>query len=191
MISGPPTDALHLNVLKMLKDSVDLNLAELELAVQSRPLSTVSWIARNLLELALWSEHCGTSKENAHVFMLDATRDAADMVNIPDGPLVLTSLKSVRQDLLDKAAADGFDIEQAYQRMNKIANSLGREDTYKYFNKLLSKFAHPTAIAIFSLGSDTEQRLRAKFYELGRNLGGSALVFLNQSATRIVENKTP
>jgi hypothetical protein len=189
MLSGPPTDALHLDVLKKLKDNVDLNLGELDLAFQSRPLGAVAWVARNLLELALWSEQCGKSKENANEFMLDATRDAADMVNIPDGPLVLTSLKPVRQDLLDKAAADGFDIEQAYQRVNEIAQSAGRADTYKYFNKLLSKFAHPTAIAVFSLGSDKEKGLRDKFYELGKNFGMSALAFLNEAASSIV-NKT-
>lgn len=142
------------------------------------------------MELALWSEYCGKSKEHAQEFLLDAMRDAADVVNIPDGALVLTSLKPVREDLLDKAAADGFDIEQAYQRVSEIAKSAGRTDSYKYINKLLSKFAHPTAIAVFSLGSDIENGLRNQFHELGKDSGLSALAFLNDAHNRIVEKSS-
>jgi hypothetical protein len=187
MISGPPTLEDQLSVLKQVKEAVDLNRSELELAFNERPFGTVAWLARNLLELAILSEHCAASKENAKEFLLDSARDACDAVNIPDSPLLLNSLQPVRQELLDKAASDGFDIEQGYARISSLARQLGRGDTFKDMNKMFSKYAHPTALAIFSSGSEAEVVLRQKFYELGCNLATSALTILNSAGPRIWE----
>jgi hypothetical protein len=44
-------------------------------------------------------------------------------------------------------------------------------------NKTLSKFAHPTALAVFSLGSDTEVLLREKFRSVGLFFASAGLMF--------------
>lgn len=108
----PPTVEEQISVLQRIKEFVDLNRAELELAYSQRRLAAVAWLARNLLELAIWSEHCSLSKENAREFLLDAARDALDALNIPDGPWLRNSLKTARQHLLDNATADGFDMNR-------------------------------------------------------------------------------
>jgi hypothetical protein len=44
-------------------------------------------------------------------------------------------------------------------------------------NKTLSKFAHPTAFAVFSLGSDTEVLLKEKFRSVGLFFASAGLMF--------------
>jgi hypothetical protein len=185
VLSGPATLEEQLSVLKQIKEAVVLNLSELRLAHSGRPLGTVAWLARNLLELAIWSEHCAASKENAKEFLLDSARDAADSLDIPDGPWLHKSLGPTRKRLLDNASADGFDIEQEYARVSSVAKKLGRGDVFKYLNKMFSKYAHPTALAIFSAGGSAQELLRQKFHELGINLADSALHFLDESGRRV------
>ena len=135
MLSGPPTLDEHLSILKQIKAFVDLNRSELQFAYSQRPLGAVAWLARNLLEIAIWSEHCAASKENAKEFLLDSARDACDALKIPDGPWLHSSLEPTRQRLLDHAAADGFNIEQDYARVLSIAKNLGRGDVFRHLNK--------------------------------------------------------
>ena len=99
VLSDPATLEDQLGILKQIKDFVDLNRSELQSAYLQRPLGSVAWLARNLLELAIWSEHCAASKENAKEFLLDSARDACDGLKIPDGPLLHGSLEPTRQRL--------------------------------------------------------------------------------------------
>jgi hypothetical protein len=178
VVSGQATAEQQLSILNQIKEAVDQNLSELRSAYTQRSLGTVAWLARNLLELAIWSEHCAASKENAKEFWLDSARDAFDALDIPDGPLLHSSLEPTRRLLLDNAAADGFDIEQEYARVSSVAKKLGRGEAFKHVNKTLSKYAHPTALAIFSPGGNAQEALRTKFYQLGINSADSALWFL-------------
>jgi hypothetical protein len=182
MLSGPSTSEGQLDVLARIKKVVDVNVAELQLAYADRTISVIAWTGRNLLELAIWSEHCAASKENAKEFLLDAARDGYDVLDIPGGPVVINSLKPARQDLLDKTIGDGFDIEQENTRVFNAAKKLGRGDVFRYCNKIFSKYAHPTALVIFS---DEEAALRKKMYELGTGFGQSALNILNDAGQRI------
>jgi len=184
VLSGPATLEEQLGILKPIKEAIDLNLSELRFAYSQGSLGMVAWLARNLLELAIWSEYCATSKENAKEFLLDTARDAHDAVDIPDGPWLKSSLEPTRQLLLSNASADGFDIEQEYARVSRIAKSLGRGDIFKHFNKTLSKYAHPTALAVFS-DRDTREALRETFYKMGINSADSGLRFLNEAGKRI------
>jgi hypothetical protein len=188
VLSAPPTLEEQLSVLRRIKDAIDLNLAELSSAYsQGSSLGMVAWLARNLLELAIWSEHCAASKENAKEFLLDAARDAHDALDVPEGPWLRSSLAPTRQLLLDNAAADGFDIEQDYAAVSRVAKKLGRGDLFRSFNKAFSKHAHPTALEIFSAGTEFRDALRKKFYESGSNLADTGLSFFNEGAKRIIE----
>jgi hypothetical protein len=176
---GPPTAQEQFDILNQMKDFVNLNLSELQLAHSRRSLGAVSWLARNLLELSIWSEYCAASKENAREFFLDSARDAHDALSVPDGPWLKRSLEPDHQQLAANAADDGFNIKQPYEKVRRIAEKLGRVDPFMHFNKWLSKYAHPTALAIFTDDSYAQDRLRETFYQLGLTLADGALRFLN------------
>ena len=125
-------------------------------------------------------------KENAKEFLLDSARDACDVLDIPEGPLLHGSLEPTRQRLLENAVADGFEIEQEYARVSSVAKKLGRGEVFKHLNKTFSKYAHPTALAIFSQGGSGQDAVRTKFYELGITLADSAIQFLNESGQKIL-----
>ena len=147
---------LQLEVLKKLRRAVDLNLRELQHAMSQRPLSSVAWIARNIVELTIWVEYCKSSPERAKRFYQDSERDSLDMLNIPseecsgDQPF---NFRAERARLLEKAKQDGdFENPEApYLQVSKAAKEVGWQDEFVYTNKLLSKFAHPTALAVMDL----------------------------------------
>jgi hypothetical protein len=168
----------HAQVLGKIRQSIVLNQQRLQYITVQTPVATTAWLARNLLELAIWAEYCRSSQERAQEFMLDGARDAYDALNIPQELLLPSSGHlRLRQELLDKSKEDGFDIEESYTKVSNAANVLGRGPLFKHMNKSLSKFAHPTAFAIFSLGSDTEVLLKEKFRSLGLFFASAGLMF--------------
>jgi hypothetical protein len=180
----------HAQVLGKIRQSIVLNQQRLQYITVQTPVATTAWLARNLLELAIWAEYCRSSQERAQEFMLDGARDAYDALNIPQELLLPSSGHlRLRQELLDKSKEDGFDIEESYTKVSNAANVLGRGPLFKHMNKSLSKFAHPTAFAIFSLGSDTEVLLKEKFRSLGLFFASAGLMFTD--LTGAVQNPFP
>ena len=174
---------MHPDVLIRIGQAVAQNMADLAKAHGSGSINAVAWHSRNLLELAMWSEHCAKNEENARQFVLDAARDACDALNIPDEIVFAASVKDTRQELIDKAQSDGFDIEEKYTAVSKVAKQLGHSDIFRTLNKLLSKFAHPTAMLILYNPTDSSLvSLRGKFFALGLHLGQKALTFLPKDA---------
>jgi hypothetical protein len=124
--------------------------------------SLLAWRARNILELSVWSTYFTKSKENARRLYEDAGRDALDIltafekwgrmtVQSPDWSAPLTSEK---QDLSQRAAAEGIEaLQGSYKRVADAAKECGIEflNHYSLSNKLLSKFAHPTAMQILGV----------------------------------------
>jgi hypothetical protein len=75
----------------------------------------------------------------------------------------------------------GFEtLDESYARVSKIAKDVGKGEVFKYLNKLLSKFAHPTALSIIYNGGETENRLRQKFYDVGMRLSEEILKLLTR-----------
>jgi len=168
-------------VLQKIRAAVILNRDRLEYSTANTPVSTTAWLTRNLLELVIWAEYCRSSDERAHEFMLDGARDAYDALNIPDKVLPNFPSQTVRAQLLEKAKADGFDIDEPYTWVSNAAKALGRGDIFKHLNKTFSKFAHPTAFAILSLGSEEEQLIKEKAVKMGMFLADAALMFTDLS----------
>jgi hypothetical protein len=188
MLAGLNEKQIQSDVLQRLKEAVDLNMYELKCALGARPIGTIAWNARNLLELAIWSEYSALSQANAKEFLLDAARDAADILDIPDGLLSHGSgLRTARQGLLDKAKEDGFDIEEDFTRVATAAKRLGRGVFFKHLNKIFSKFAHPTAIAVIQSNQDVAQLLSEKYHKLGMELGEFSLRLIAQWREREAE----
>jgi hypothetical protein len=176
-------------ILDKIRQSINLNQERLHHITNNTPVATAAWLARNLLELAIWAEYCRSDVEKAHQFLLDGARDAYDALNIPADLLTNSNHLELRQELLEKSKEDGFDIEESYTKVFNAAKELKRERLFKHFNKTLSKFAHPTAIAIFSLGGDTETLLRDKFQSAGLFFAKAGLMFTD--LTTEVQNPYP
>ena len=170
-------------ILKLLQSAVEDNLCGLDEAYKAGRLSTIAWSSRNLLELAMWSAHCSKSENNAKQFLLDAARDASDVLDVPDGVFSDTfSFKGVRDQFLETAKEDGFEtFDESFTRVAQVAKQLGQEVTFRHYNKLLSKFAHPTALSVVNSGRESTEMLKRKFYELGVKLGGMTLEALKRT----------
>jgi hypothetical protein len=127
--------------------------------------SLLAWRARNLLELSVWSRYFVTSKEHARRLYEDAGRDILDLVSAFEkwGQTTaqpadwLGPLASGKQDLSQRAAADGIEtLAGAYKHVSEAAKDCEMGDHFALSFKMLSKFAHPTAMQI--LGAPDEGR---------------------------------
>ena len=132
---------------------------------ESENASLLAWRARNLLELSVWSKYFVTSRENARRLYEDAGRDILDLVSAFEkwGRATAQStdwfdpLASGKQDLSQRATADGIEtLEGSYKRVTDAANECEMSDHFAVSFKMLSKFAHPTAMQI--LGAPDEER---------------------------------
>jgi hypothetical protein len=132
---------------------------------ESENASLLAWRARNLLELSVWATYFVTSKEHARRLYEDAGRDVLDLVGAFEkwGKVTaqssdwLAPLAAGKQDLSQRATADGIDtLEGSYKRVSDAAKDCGLSDHFAVSFKVLSKFAHPTAMQI--LGAPDEGR---------------------------------
>jgi hypothetical protein len=138
--------------------------------------SLIAWRARNLLELSVWAVYCGKSVRNAHRFFTDAGRDVLGLFDAFSKWFGLSGRKwsndgavdRAKEDLLGRAAARGIDsLGGAYKPVSEAAKEIGMGDPFAVFNKLLSKFAHPTAIQVLAGPDDKRTALQsdAFFYQ--------------------------
>ncbi len=159
-------------------------------------LPTVAWLTRNLLELAVWTSHCAKSEANSKQFVLDAARDAHDAMDVPLTDIFSNDLRRRSRDVgngasgcaFEHAQEDGFEtLGEKYTAVSMIARELGKGPEFQSFNKLLSKFAHPTALSVINSRSAVNDVLKEKFYQMGTNLGSNTLCpWLNQKITQMI-----
>jgi hypothetical protein len=139
--------------------------------------SLLAWRARNLLELSVWSAYFAMSRENARRLYEEAGRDAKNVLDVFEqwgqvaGQPVdwLSAIGDSKNDLSRRAASEGIEsLDGRYMRIEDAAGECGLRDMFKTMNKLLSKFAHPTAMQILGMADDEQQSLqRDTFYALG------------------------
>jgi Family of unknown function (DUF5677) len=139
--------------------------------------SVLAWRARNLLELSVWSAYFSKSRENARRLYEDAGRDAKDVLDKFErwgqaaGQPVdwLSAIADSKNDLSRRAAGEGIEsLDGRYMRVADAAGKCGLKDMFETMNKMLSKFAHPTAMQILGMADDDKQsRQRETFYALG------------------------
>jgi len=79
----PEDTTIRKFVMDRLKPAVETELHRLEQANADGDLSQVSWRARNLLEVMIWTLHCASSEEASKTFCEDAARDAVDAMKPP------------------------------------------------------------------------------------------------------------
>jgi hypothetical protein len=136
----------------------------------SRP-SVMAWRARNLLELSVWIEYCLKSRENARRFYDDKMRDAFEWVSVMHSLAELfpalpaaAQIKQVKARMETSAINSGVDIDDSYMRVNDAARELGILQPWGKMNKLLSKFAHPTAFTVLTLTQGEAESNMSDFF---------------------------
>ena len=130
----------------------------------------LAWRARNLLELSVWSTYCAQSRENARRLFEDAGRDSRDLFDafIKWGTQTAkptdwsNRLVSAKEDLSGRAfhneGIDSFD--GAYKGVSAAASECGLGVHFNLGFKLLSKFAHPTAMRVLSCPDEKREDLQ-------------------------------
>lgn len=157
---------------------VEENFQDLEGAMKNGRVSTIAWLARNILELSIWTMYCSESEENAKEFVLDSARDVHDALNVPDGMFSKEfSFRTARRENIERTRQDGFEtLDDSYSSVSNIAKSLGKGEEFKYLNKLFSKYAHPTALAIVGRDAETVGKVKEKFYMIGSAMARELLL---------------
>ena len=138
----------------------------------------LAWRARNLLELSVWSNWCAKSRDKTRRVYEDAGRDAADILDAlmkwgtKTAQLTdwLDPIATAKQDLSKRALLlDGIQsLEGNYKRVSEAAKECGIGEHFALSYKLLSKFAHPTAMQILVVpDKQQEALLRDLFFSQG------------------------
>jgi len=145
-------------LLAKLIRAVRINASELEMSYCESPLSSVAFHARNLLELDIWIQYCGKSQENARRFLDDSCRDAIGLMKAESKSLS-KFYASLFKEILDEADRKMTKIAKSlalredddnYTRVANAATEINKMDFFNPTNKILSKYAHPTAWSVLA-----------------------------------------
>lgn len=135
--------------------------------------SLIAWRARNLLELSVWSIYCSKNTENAHRLYADGGRDVLGLVSAFGKWSAATGAKfsdtgtvdRLKGELSTKAAAHGVQsLEGAFKPVSEAAKEIGLGEHFLLGNKLLSKFAHPTAMQILAPLNDAKTAMQKSLF---------------------------
>jgi hypothetical protein len=140
-------------------------------------VSRLAWHARNLLELSVWAIYCMGGIPNVRRLYEDAGRDVADMYSAfqkwgettTQDAGFISRFASAKQDLAQRAAADGVEeLDAAYMQVSTVAKEIGMGEHFRVGFKLLSKWAHPTAMQMLGVVDDDQIRLQREcFFSMG------------------------
>jgi hypothetical protein len=155
--------------------------------------SLLAWRARNLLELSVWSRYFTNGRKEARRLYEDAGRDVLDMIGAFEkwGQTTAQSsdwldpLASGKQELSQRAPAEGIEtLEGSYKRVADAARDCGMGEHFSLGFKMLSKFAHPTAMQILGPPDETKHALqRDCFFSQGCLFFTGAFVALESEAS--------
>ena len=141
-----------------------------------------------LLELWVWLKYCATSQENARRFYEDALRD---MQGLTDALSKLHSLQGIPNEFEASArvkiaeASGQARVRLSGQSLTHVAGAakaVGLGDFFVSNNKLLSKFAHPTAGLVLGImhPSETHRNLQATLTTSGLFFAGQCVIALEE-----------
>jgi hypothetical protein len=131
--------------------------------------SLLAWRARNLLELSVWCLYCSKSRDNARRVYEDAGRDVLGLFSAftkwgtatVQDPEWLDLFTGAKQDLSKRAASDGIaSLGGAYKQVSEAARESGIGDHFSLSYRMLSKFAHPTAMRILAPPDEARDALQ-------------------------------
>lgn len=74
-------------------------------------------------------------------------------------------MQATRKRIANSAQSEGYEgIDESYQRVHEAATQIGLAAFFRSTNKLLSKFAHPTARMVFSLPNESSRTQFCEFF---------------------------
>ena len=123
----------------------------------ARDVSVLAWRARNLLELWVWSMYCARSRENARRLYEDAARDINGVLAAFKkwGEATAQTAEwfepgtSAQEQVSNRALSDGIaSVNGRFKEVREAAEEVGIGDDFNLYNRILSKWAHPTAMQI-------------------------------------------
>jgi len=133
-----------------------------------------AWMTRNILELVVWVAFCARSRDDAKRFYDDKARDTFEFLDAIEGLTKLLDerdtnvsslLDETRKRIAVRAEAEGYEnIDETYQRVKEAAQQVGLGPFFLSMNKLLSKFAHPTAMMVFSFPDEPSRTQFCVFF---------------------------
>ena len=144
-------------------------------------ISLIAWRARNLLELRIWAAFFCSREENARRIYEDAGRDGRDLFKAfpkwgeatAQPAKWITDFATADSELVSNASKAGVDnLDGAYKAARDAAKSCGLEAEYAIGFKVLSKFAHPTALRLMLPPGEQMDALRDSFFSQGCALFG-------------------
>jgi hypothetical protein len=162
-------------------------------------ISLLSWRARNLLELSVWTNFCTKDRDNARRFFEDLGRDANGVLNAfkkwgeatGQSPGWFKPGADARDELSNRAAARGVDtIDKRFTDVREAAADIGIGDHFNLAYKFLSKFAHPTAMLILS-SSESKQMQREWVFGNGCLFFTGAFTALEVFSQRVALARVP
>jgi hypothetical protein len=135
--------------------------------------SLIAWRARNLLELSVWSIYCSKSTENARRFYADGGRDVLGLFSAFAKWSAATgrersdvgAVDQAKGELSNRAAAQGIEsLEGAYKPVSDAAREVGMGEHFALSNRMLSKFAHPTAMQVLAPPDDAKTTMQKDLF---------------------------
>lgn len=155
-------EAWNIQLISKLIISIEKNCQELLRSMDEEWLSETAWIARNLLELWIWANFCAASRENASRFYEDALRDVKGLCDSLNKVAAPRGLRALDADItLAQVASTKLgitELDAKFLNVSDAAKAVGLlEDWYAPLNRMLSKFAHPTAGLVIGISHQEEQ----------------------------------
>ena len=191
----------HLDLWQNLISEFGLWYKALVASCEEKNISAAAWLTRSVLELTVWVTYCVRSRDDAKRFYDDKARDVFDVLDhlkvlakLGDKPdFSLTDLiDEARKRIADRVTTDGYEqIDETYQRVHNAAQQVGLGPLFGSMNKLFSKFAHPTAMMVFSY-PDEAHRAQASvvFLTLGIGFCTASMAEFEQYAKAICPTTT-
>lgn len=133
----------------------------------------LAWTVRNLLELSVWSKFAEKSCANMRRIFEDAGRDADELYRSVITELGIENqlatahdhIFSGRNNLKARAAFEGIDdLESKFLDVRSAAKAIEFESEFQFYNKQLSKLAHPTAMRIVGTKTQEAETISRGFY---------------------------
>lgn len=141
---------------------------------QNDDAALLAWHARNLLELSVWSMYCANSRNNARRVYEDAGRDVHRIYDafIQWGTAIalptdlLDPIVTAKHDVSERARLlDGIEsLDGPYKKVSEAAKECGIGGHFSVSYKLLSKFAHPTAMRILAPPDENKESLQRDWF---------------------------
>lgn len=136
---------------------------------KNKETALIAWRARNLMELSVWCLYCSKSNENARRFYEDAGRDVLEIYDAftkwgtatGQDPEWLDHIKEGEKDISRQAVTDGIaSLDGPFKAVREAAEEVGISEHFRVGYRMLSKFAHPTAMRILAPPDEAKEALQ-------------------------------